>query len=160
MAEASLDVYQRLTATLPLKSGSRVEGDSGEMTLLRVVPHEGTLLTALSNSKRDGFVVTLRESGVRRWLRRTSLTGASYMLRNRTRKEALFGRSHAKDIFGGFPALHRLVVNRSPIYFTTAGLPDYQGPTIDEEWLQFQKRPATPASVAGLSETIAAKGSV
>ena len=31
-----------------------------------------------------------------------------------------------KDIFGGFPALHRLVVNRSAMYFTTAGVADYQ----------------------------------
>ena len=27
-------------------------------------------------------------------------------------------------------------MNRNPIYFTTAGIPDYQGPVIDEEWLE------------------------
>ena len=38
--------------------------------------------------------------------------------------------------FGRFPALHRLVVNRSPVYFTTAGDPQLSDPVIDEEWLQ------------------------
>ena len=33
-AVARLDVYQRLAATLPLKPGSRSEGDSGETTVL------------------------------------------------------------------------------------------------------------------------------
>ena len=78
-------------------------GSSGEIALLGIVPNQGTFLTALSNSKRDGFIVTLRESGVRRWLQGTSLTGGSYILRNRDRKEALFGRSYRKDLFGGFP---------------------------------------------------------
>jgi hypothetical protein len=64
------------------------------------------------------------------------LTGASYILRNRSRNEALLGRSYPKDLFGGFPALHRLVVNRTSIYFTTAGVADYEGPAIDEEWLE------------------------
>jgi hypothetical protein len=104
--------------------------------LLGIAPNQGTFLTALSNSKRDGFIVTLRESGVRQWLLGTSLTGGSYILRNRDRNEALFGRSNGKDLFGGFPALHRLVVNRSSIYFTTAGIANYQGPVIDEEWLE------------------------
>ena len=135
-AEAQLRVYQQLTAKLPLKIGSRHKGDLGELTLLSIVPNRDTLLTVLSNSKQDGFVVTLRESGVRYWLQRTSLSGASYVLRNRVRKEALFGRSYPKDIFGGFPALHRLVINRSPVYFTTAGIPDYQGPVIDDDWLR------------------------
>lgn len=135
-AAAQLKVYQQLTATLPLKIGSRHKGDLGELTLLSIVPNQDTFLTVLSNSKRDGFVVTLRESGVRYWLQRTSLSGASYVLRNRTRKEALFGRPYPKDMFGGFPALHRLVVTRSPIYFTTAGIPDYRGPVIDDEWLR------------------------
>jgi hypothetical protein len=116
--------------------GSRVKGSSGEITLLSVVPHEGTLLTALSKSKRDGFVITLREPGVRPWLRRTSPVGAGYVLWNRTRNEALRGRPYPKDVFGRFPALHRLVVNRSPVYFTTAGISNYQGPVIDEEWLR------------------------
>ena len=58
------------------------------------------------------------------------------MLRNQRRKEAILGRSRPKDIFGRFPALHRLVVNRSLIYFTTGGIPNYQGPTINEEWLR------------------------
>jgi hypothetical protein len=58
------------------------------------------------------------------------------VLWNRIRNEALRGRSYPKDIFGRFPALHRLVVNRSPVYFTTAGIPEYQGPAIDEEWLK------------------------
>ena len=58
------------------------------------------------------------------------------MLWNRTRNEALRGRSYPKDIFGRFPALHRLVVNRNPVYFTTAGISNYQGPVIDEEWLR------------------------
>jgi len=105
-SEARLDVYQRLTSSLPLKAGSRYKGDPGETTLLSIVPHEGTFLTALSSSKRDGFVVTLRESGVRQWLQRTLPAPASYVLRNRTRKEALLGRaSYPKDIFGRFPAL-------------------------------------------------------
>ena len=108
----------------------------GELTLLSVAPNQNTFLTVLSNSKRDGFIVTLRESGVRYWLQRTSLSGALYVLRNRARKEALFGRPYPKDIFGKFPAQHRLVVSRSLIYFTTAGIPNYQGPVIDEEWLQ------------------------
>ncbi|HET6961611.1 MAG TPA: hypothetical protein VFJ27_03905, partial [Terriglobia bacterium] len=135
-AQARLKVYQRLTATLPLKTGSRHKGVLGELALLGIVPNQDTFLTVLSNSKQDGFVVTLRESGVRYWLQRTSLSGASYVLRNRARKEALFGRSYPKDIFGGFPALHRLVINRSPVYFTTAGIPDYQGPVIDDDWLR------------------------
>jgi hypothetical protein len=99
IGKVSLDVYQRLTATLPLKPGTRLEGDAGETTLLRIVPNQGTFLTALSDSKRDGFVVTLRESGVRPWLR-PLLTGPSYILQNPTRKEALLGRSYPKDIFG------------------------------------------------------------
>jgi len=135
-AEARLAAYQRLSTTVPLKTGSRHKGNSGEITLLGIVPNQGTFLTALSNSKRDGFIVTLRESGVRQWLLGTSLTGGSYILRNRDRNEALFGRSDGKDLFGGFPALHRLVVNRSSIYFTTAGIANYQGPVIDEEWLE------------------------
>jgi hypothetical protein len=135
-AEARLAAYQRLSTTVPLKTGSRYKGNSGEVTLLGIVPNQGTFLTALSNSKRDGFIVTLRESGVRQWLLGTSLTGASYILRNRDRNEALFGRPNGKDLFGGFPALHRLVVNRSSIYFTTAGIANYQGPVIDEEWLE------------------------
>jgi hypothetical protein len=135
-AEAQLKVYQRLTATLPLKIGSSHKGDLGELTLLSIVPNQDTFLTVLSNSKRDGFIVTLRESGVRHWLQRTSLSGALYVLRNRARKEALFGRPYPKDIFGGFPALHRLVVSRSSVYFTTAGIPNYQGPVIDDEWLR------------------------
>jgi hypothetical protein len=137
-SEARLEVYKRLTSSLPLKAGSRYKGDPGETTILSIVPHEGTFLTALSSSKRDGFVVILRESGVRQWLQRTPPPPASYVLRNRTRKEALLGRPsyHPKDIFGRFPALHRLVVNRSPIYFTTAGVPDYHGPVLDEAWLE------------------------
>jgi hypothetical protein len=135
-AEARLAAYQRLSTTVPLKTGSRHKGNSGEITLLGIVPNQGTFLTALSNSKRDGFIVTLRESGVRQWLLGTSLTSGSYILRNRDRNEALFGRSNGKDLFGGFPALHRLVVSRSPIYFTTAGIPNYQGPVINDEWLR------------------------
>jgi len=135
-ADTRMAVYQRYTATLPVKQGSRCTGGSGEMAVLGVVPNQGTFLTALSNSKRDGFVISLRESGVRRWLQGTSLAGASYILRNRARNEALFGRSYPKDLFGGFPALHRLVINRSSIYFTTAGVANYEGPVIDEGWME------------------------
>ncbi len=133
-AEASLDVYQRLTATSPLEPRLRVKGDSGETTILRIVPHESVLPSPIPRS--DGVVFTLRESGIRQWLRQRSLTGPSYMLRNRSREEAILGSLRPKDIFGRFPALHRLVVNRSLIYFTTGGVPNYQGPAINEEWLR------------------------
>ena len=124
----------KVKAALPLEPGSRVEGDSGETTLLNIVPHESMLPSAAPRS--DGVVLMLRESCVRQWAGWSPLTGVSYMLRNRTRNEALLGRSYPKDIFGRFPALHRLVVNRSPIYFTAAGIPNYQGPTISDEWLR------------------------
>src|SRR6185436_1720068 len=65
--DAHLAAYQRLSATLPLKTGSRSKGNSGEITLLDIIPNQGTFLAALSDSKRDGFVVTIREAGVRQW---------------------------------------------------------------------------------------------
>ena len=135
-AEALLRVYERLTTTLSLTPGSSHKDDLGGMTLIRIVPNQDTLLAGLSKFKPDGFVISLRESGVRQWVQRTSLSGALYILRNQARKEALFGRSLPQDIFGRFPALHRLVISRTSIYFTTAGIPDYQGPVIDEQWLQ------------------------
>jgi hypothetical protein len=135
-AEVRLIAHQRLTATLPLKLGWRIEGDWGETTLLRIIPHENALLGIRPEATLDGFVFTLRESGTRS-LFRTSLTYASYVLRNRARKEALVGMTDIpKDIFGRFPAFHRLVVNPTTIYFTTAGVPGYQGPAINDEWLR------------------------
>ena len=133
-AEATLDVYEMSIETIPLRPGARLQGNSGETMVLSIVPHEGTFLTTLANSKPDGFVVTLRESDVRQWLRWQS--GASYVLQNRVRKEAMLGRSYPKDICGAFPALHRLIINHSLLYFTTAGIPDYRGPDIDLEWIQ------------------------
>jgi len=135
-AEAMLRVYERLTTILPLTPGSSDKDDLGRTSLVRIVPNQDTLLAGLSKSKRDGFVISLRESGVRQWVQRTSVSGALYVLRNQARKEALFGRPLPQDIFGRFPTLHRLVISRSSIYFTTAGIPDYQGPVIDEQWLQ------------------------
>jgi hypothetical protein len=76
-AEARLAAYQRLSTSVPLKTGTRHKGNAGEVTLLGIIPNQGTFLAAISNSKRDGFIVTLRESGVRQWLLGTSLTGAS-----------------------------------------------------------------------------------
>ena len=78
----------------------------------------------------------MRESSVRRWIQSRPPTGVFYVLRNRTTKEALLGRSYPENVFGRAPALHRVVVNHSPIYFTTTGVSDYQGPPINEEWLK------------------------
>jgi hypothetical protein len=58
------------------------------------------------------------------------------VLRNRTRKETLLSGGYPEDIFGRFPALHRLAVYSSRLNFTTAGIPNYQGPALDEEWLR------------------------
>ncbi|HET6961610.1 MAG TPA: hypothetical protein VFJ27_03900 [Terriglobia bacterium] len=124
-ADAELRAHQyQLKAALPLRPGSRYVDDSGETTLLALAPHP------------DGWILTMRESSVRRWIQSKPPKGVFYVLRNRTTKEALLGRSYPENVFGRFPALYRVVVNHSPIYFTTTGVSDYQGPPINEAWLR------------------------
>jgi len=124
-AEAELRAHQyQLKAALPLRPGSRYVDDSGETTLLAIAPHP------------DGWILTMRESSVRNWFQRRPPTGVFYVLRNRITNEVLLGRSYPEDIFGRFATLYRVVVNHSPIYFTTTGVSDYQGPPINEEWLK------------------------
>ena len=78
----------------------------------------------------------MRESSVRYWIQRGPPTGVFYVLRNRINNEALLGRSYPENVFGRVPAFYRVVVNHSPIYFTTTGVSDYQGPPINEAWLE------------------------
>ena len=124
-AEAELRAQQyQLKATLPLRPGSRYVDDSGETTLLAIAPHP------------DGWILTMRESSVRRWIQSKPPTGVFYVLRNRINNEVLLGRSYPENVFGRAAVLHRVSVNHSPIYFTTTGVSDYQGPPINEAWLE------------------------
>jgi hypothetical protein len=124
-AAAELRAHQyQVGAAVPLSPGSGYVNDSGGTTLLSIAPHP------------DGWILTVRESSIRHWIRRRPPTGVFYVLRNRLRNEALLGRSYPEDVFGRFPALYRVVVNHTQIYFTTTGVSDYQGPPISEDWLK------------------------